>query len=77
MHMSHHDYYVMIFILRNHYVIGENTRMSHHRSLNFFESFRLLRNDDVIVFVLRYHYVAGKNIRMSQHRSLNFFYSLL
>ena len=29
--------YVMIFILRNHYVIGQNTRMSHLRSLIYFK----------------------------------------
>ena len=54
-------------MLRNHYVIVENTRMSHHRSLIFlirikdpYESFSLLRNDYVIVFVQRNHYVAGE-----------------
>ena len=31
-----HDY-VIAFVLRNHYVAGENNRMSHHWSLNFFE----------------------------------------
>ena len=25
------DDYVIVFVLRNHYVAGENTRMSHHR----------------------------------------------
>ena len=29
------DDYVIVFVLRNHYVAGENTRMSHHRSLIF------------------------------------------
>ena len=28
---------VIVFVLRYHYVAGENNRMSHHRSFNFFE----------------------------------------
>ena len=56
----------MIFSLRYHYVIAENTRMSHHRSIFLirikdpYESFSLLRHDYVIVFVQRNHYVAGE-----------------
>ena len=47
-----HMIYVIVFVLRNHYLAGENNRMSHQRSLIFFEirfydsyeSFRLLRD---------------------------------
>ena len=30
-----HMIYVIVFVLRNHYVAGENNRMRHHRSLTF------------------------------------------
>ena len=30
-----HMIYVIVFVLRNHYVAGENNRMSNHRSLTF------------------------------------------